>query len=176
MRGRKAPTAGGAVLADALADPIRIGILERLAMAEKTAKELAAALRVEPSRLYYHLNRLVEARLIEVAGFRKAGRNPESVYRVAHFSEELDEEESLVVTAALIDATAQDVRRLILTADDVDRRRGQLRRVRMRLTEKRFDELKARMNALLSEYEEAQSPRGFEHILVLVAYPDPEQA
>jgi len=54
----------------ALAEPTRMQILIELAEEAKTVKEVAEALGVGPTRLYYHFKILERARLIRVAGRR----------------------------------------------------------------------------------------------------------
>src|SRR5215467_7552041 len=68
----------------ALADPLRIQLLECLWAQPQTAKELAASAGLPPDRLYYHLAQLEQARLIEVAEYRRLpGGKVERVYQPA---------------------------------------------------------------------------------------------
>ncbi len=54
----------------ALAHPLRQQILHATAECEMDAKEIAVALGVQPTRLYRHLDQLVEVGLLEVVGER----------------------------------------------------------------------------------------------------------
>jgi DNA-binding transcriptional ArsR family regulator len=54
----------------ALADPLRIRLLEALWFSPRSVKELAEAVRLPPDRLYYHLRQLEQAAIIEVSGYR----------------------------------------------------------------------------------------------------------
>src|SRR5256885_17084350 len=55
----------------ALADPMRIRLLECLWGRPQSAKELAEWFGMAPDRLYYHLAQLEEAKLIEIAEYRR---------------------------------------------------------------------------------------------------------
>src|SRR6266436_6168324 len=66
----------------ALADPMRIRLLECLWGRPQSAKELAEWVGMAPDRLYYHLAQLEEAGLIEIAEYRRLpGGKVERVYR-----------------------------------------------------------------------------------------------
>src|SRR5258708_9228728 len=66
----------------ALADPMRIRLLECLWGRPQSAKELAAWVGMALDRLYHHLAQLEEARLIEIAEYRRLpGGKVEPVYR-----------------------------------------------------------------------------------------------
>jgi DNA-binding transcriptional ArsR family regulator len=77
----------------ALSDPLRLKILETMvANAEVgwTAKELAAELAVPQTRLYHHIELLLERDLIRLASQRVVSGIIESRYRVAALSFRLD--------------------------------------------------------------------------------------
>src|SRR5215472_12064875 len=66
----------------ALADPMRLRILESLWGRPQSAKELASWAGLPPDRLYYHLAQLEQAELIEIAEYRRLpGGKVERVYR-----------------------------------------------------------------------------------------------
>src|SRR5262249_23613167 len=68
----------------ALADLLRIQLLECFWARPQTVKELAPSAGVPFDRLYYHLAQLEQARLIEVAEYRRRpGGKVERVYRPA---------------------------------------------------------------------------------------------
>ena len=58
----------------ALADPLRIRLLEWLIEAPRSARQLAGCAGLPADRLYYHLGQLEQAGLIEVAGYRRLDR------------------------------------------------------------------------------------------------------
>jgi len=67
----------------AVADPIRIRFLLELGHGPRTVKEVAEALDVPPTRLYYHLRILEQNGLVEVANKRMVSGIEERTYRVA---------------------------------------------------------------------------------------------
>lgn len=58
----------------ALADPLRIRLLEALWEMPQSARELADHVDLPPDRLYYHLNHLERAGLVEIAEYRPLAR------------------------------------------------------------------------------------------------------
>jgi DNA-binding transcriptional ArsR family regulator len=77
----------------ALSDPLRLRILETMVARSDTAwsvKELATALDVPQTRLYHHVELLVERNLIRLASQRVVSGIIESRYRVAALSFRLD--------------------------------------------------------------------------------------
>src|SRR5437588_1268543 len=98
----------------ALADPTRVRLLEELWGSRRSAKELAEALGVPPDRLYYHLNRLQEAGLIDVADLRPAGSGRvERLYRTVSREPAvgaLEPEERGEVLEAMLAAAILDLR------------------------------------------------------------------
>src|SRR5579863_590563 len=94
----------------ALADPMRIRLLECLWGRPQSAKELAAWVGMAPDRLYHHLTQLEEAKLIEIAEYRRLpGGKVERVYAPAD------------VEPAGDDATPADVARLLNAALETTR-------------------------------------------------------
>lgn len=65
----------------ALASAQRLSLIEALAE-PRSASELAAFEGVPVTRLYYHLDTLLEHGLIQVVGQRPASRRPERVYQI----------------------------------------------------------------------------------------------
>jgi AraC-like DNA-binding protein len=64
-----------------LADPLREHIVQSLATKPKTVATLAAELGCAPTRLYHHVERLLEARLLVTTGERKVRGVLERSYR-----------------------------------------------------------------------------------------------
>ena len=64
----------------ALAEPMRMQILMELAAGPKTVKEVAGALEVGTTRLYYHFKILEKAKLIRVSGRRMISGIEERTY------------------------------------------------------------------------------------------------
>ena len=68
----------------ALADPLRIQLVEWLMQRPRSARELADCAGLPADRLYYHLGQLEQAGLIEVAEYRRLARGKaERVYAAA---------------------------------------------------------------------------------------------
>lgn len=66
----------------ALADPLRIRLLDALWVSPRSVKELGAWVGVRPDRLYHHLRQLQRAELVEVAEYRELpGGKVERIYR-----------------------------------------------------------------------------------------------
>jgi len=69
----------------AASDPMRMRILGVLGDSDGfTAKELAAKLKVDPNRLYYHLRILEDAGVVGVVDHRVVDRQAERVYNVVY--------------------------------------------------------------------------------------------
>ncbi|HZU74926.1 MAG TPA: winged helix-turn-helix domain-containing protein, partial [Acidimicrobiales bacterium] len=110
------------IMRRALADPVRLRILESLWEGPKTAKAMGDRLGILPNRLYYHLRTMEEAGLVAVVGAELGGRLAERVYGATNlqFGDELmgsPSEERTAVLAAMFLATAEEVAQ-------VDRRGG----------------------------------------------------
>lgn len=71
---------GSLELMKVLSDPRRIQILN-LAKEPITVKQIAEALDEKPSRLYYHVNKLVELELLKITETRQTGNLVEKFYR-----------------------------------------------------------------------------------------------
>ena len=68
----------------ALADPLRIRLVEWLMERPRSARELAGCVGLPADRLYYHRGQLEQAGLIEVAEYRRLARGKaERVYAPA---------------------------------------------------------------------------------------------
>ena len=167
----------------ALSDPVRLRILETMVQApdeDWTVKRIAAALGVGPTKLYHHIGILEEREFIRPAGTRVVSGIIETRYRIAQLSVRLDR--SLLTGAAVDEAAAafddvlrtvfdtarEDVGRALragrmsLEAEpgasgapgaDPDASGGILRQDLTRLSPARAAELKARLAALLNEFE-----------------------
>lgn len=68
-----------------LSDPRRERILHLAAVEPKTVKQLAEELGEDPLRLYYHVKKLLEVELLEVADTRQHGNLVEKYYRAVNF-------------------------------------------------------------------------------------------
>lgn len=138
-----------------LADPVRLRILDALWIKPRSAKELSGLAGLPPDRLYYHLRKLEQARLIRVAEYRELrGGKVERVYTVAETEPpgddaSLEEEERFLMQ--LLEATAADLGSAYRGRADGAERRATLFRGGARLSRKHLDELRAHVERLARE-------------------------
>src|SRR5215471_10555445 len=123
----------------ALADPMRIRLLECLWGRPQSARELAAWVGMAPPRLYYHLAQLEQAGLIEIAEYRPLpGGKVERVYRPTEVEPPGDtttpEEFSRFLTA-MLEATQVDIAAAGVARDAGERREISLTRTTLCLSE-----------------------------------------
>lgn len=155
----------------AIADPLRIQIVELLEGKSLTVKQVAEKLGLAPSKLYYHFGTLEKLGLIEVAETRMVANMVEKVYVSAadlldvdpalfKFSKEGDNEPINILLASTIDATREDILRSMQARQfqleqgaEGKERRMIINRVVSRVSEKRIVEFQDRLAALLTEFE-----------------------
>ena len=157
----------------ALSDPVRLRILETMVQApddDWTVKRIAAALEVGPTKLYHHIGILEERGFIRPAGTRVVSGIIETRYRIAQLSVRLDrallaggetDEAAAAIEEMLgtiFETARQDVgsalRSGAMSLDSAERpSRGILRQDLTRLSPARAAELRARLTALLNEFE-----------------------
>jgi DNA-binding transcriptional ArsR family regulator len=173
----------------ALSDPLRLKILETMgtrATDAWSAKELAAAIGVPQTRLYHHLDLLLERDLIRAAGQRVVSGIIETRYRVAALSMRLDPkllagEGEATESAGAVLSTVLDSARAELTValrDAASRPGGTeapdrplVRRGMAMFTPARAAELRARLDALIAEYDtDASDPAAESYGLLLALY------
>jgi DNA-binding transcriptional ArsR family regulator len=140
----------------ALADPLRIRLLEWLFEAPRSARQLAGCAGLPADRLYYHLGQLEQAGLIEVAEYRPLARGKvERVYAPAETEppgDDADPEETAAFLESMLQATAMDI-----TAAYQARRAGRhrevdLHRVALRLTDQALAELRGHLEQLAARF------------------------
>src|SRR5215831_1415318 len=123
----------------ALADPLRIQLLECLWAQPQTAKELAAWAGMAPDRLYYHLAQLEQAGLIEIAEYRRLpGGKVERVYRPTPVGPPGDQATPLEFAeflGVMLEATRADITAAGLAKEAGERREIMLQRTTVRLSE-----------------------------------------
>jgi DNA-binding transcriptional ArsR family regulator len=177
----------------ALSDPLRLRILETMVQRTEPAwsvKELAAALGVPQTRLYHHVDQLVEHDLVRPVERRVVSGIIETRYRVAARSFQLDRHlfagGSPEARAALHDTltsvfeTARHEIELAIHLGTIDvaeaappERRLLLSRGAVRLTPARAAELRARLAALIEEFDSEPGDDAGPYGLVLAVYPLP---
>jgi DNA-binding transcriptional ArsR family regulator len=174
----------------AISDPLRIRILETMVTRSDAAwsvKELAASLGVPQTRLYHHVELLVERDLLRSAEQRVVSGIIETRYRLAALSLRLDphligaggagESAARDMLATIFDETRRDVERLHADPSlggetPVDR--PLVSRGVARLTPERARELRDRIVAIVEEYDgPSDEPNAKTYRTLIAMYADP---
>jgi DNA-binding transcriptional ArsR family regulator len=136
----------------ALADPLRIRLLEWLFEAPRSARQLADCAGLPADRLYYHLGQLEQAGLIEVAEYRPLARGKvERVYAPAETEppgDDADPEETAAFLGSMLQATAMDITAACQAKRAGRRREVNLHRGAVRLTDQALAELRGHIEQL----------------------------
>ena len=142
----------------ALADPLRIRLLEWLFEAPRSARQLADCAGLPADRLYYHLGQLEQAGLIEVAEYRPLARGKvERVYAPAETEppgDDADPEETAAFLGSVLEATAMDVTAAYQARRAGRRREVDLHRGALRLTDQALAELRGHIEQLAARFAE----------------------
>jgi DNA-binding transcriptional ArsR family regulator len=140
----------------ALAEPLRIRLLEWLAEAPRSARQLADCVGLPADRLYYHLGQLEQAGLIEVAEYRPLARGKvERVYAPAEAEppgDDADPEETAAFLGSMLEATAMDITAAFRARQAGGRREVDLRRGALRLTDAALAELRGNVEQLAARF------------------------
>jgi DNA-binding transcriptional ArsR family regulator len=144
----------------ALADPLRIRLLEAVWFGPRSVKELAEAVGLPPDRLYYHLRQLEQAAVIEVSGYRPLpGGKVERLYQRAEAeppAEESSPEEIATFLGSMLDATKVDITAAHMAKADGQRREVALTRAALRLTDEGLAELHRMLNDVRERFSDPQ--------------------
>jgi DNA-binding transcriptional ArsR family regulator len=176
----------------AIADPLRVQILELMEGQSLTVKQVAEKLGLATSKLYYHFGALEKLGLIEVAETRMVANMLEKKFRsnadlldvdpaLFKFSKEGDNEPINILLASTIDATRDDLLRSLQARQfqleqgaDEQPRRLIINRVVSRVPEHRIEEFQERLMKLLQEFEaedQTSKPSDQPYALSLAFYP-----
>jgi DNA-binding transcriptional ArsR family regulator len=140
----------------ALADPLRIRLLEWLFEAPRSARQLAGCAGLPADRLYYHLGQLEQAGLIEVAEYRPLARGKvERVYAPAQTEPPGDDagpEETAAFQRSMLEATAMDITAACRARQAGRRREVDLHRGALRLTDEGLAELRGHIEQLAARF------------------------
>lgn len=178
--GAAAPTAWHGVH-KALADPVRIRLLEALSEMPRSARELAGCVGMPADRLYYHLGQLERARLIEIAEYRPLARGKvERVYAPVPAEPPGDAatpEETAAFLGAVLDATTMDITAAFGAKQAGRRREVDVRRCSLRLTDEALAELRGHIEQLAARFAGRQNEGTWTRVVVALAdledRPDP---
>jgi DNA-binding transcriptional ArsR family regulator len=140
----------------ALADPMRIRLLEWLVESPRSARQLADCAGLPADRLYYHLAQLEQAGLIEIAEYRPLVRGKvERVYAPAETEppgDDADPEETAAFLGSMLEATAIDITAACRAKQAGRRREVDLRRGAVRLTDEALAELRGHIEQLAARF------------------------
>jgi DNA-binding transcriptional ArsR family regulator len=143
---------------------MRIRLLECLWGRPQSAKELAAWAGLPPDRLYYHLAQLEEARLIEIAEYRRLpGGKVERVYRPTPVEPPGDEASPLEYAeflGAMLEATRADITAASLAKEAGERREITPTRTTVRLSEAELVTLRERLLELVRLAQDKPNDEG----------------
>jgi DNA-binding transcriptional ArsR family regulator len=136
----------------ALADPLRIRLLEWLMERPRSARELAGCVGLPADRLYYHLGQLEQAGLIEVAEYRRLARGKaERVYAPAEAEPPGDDaspQETAAFLGSVLEATALDITAAFQAKQAGHRREVDVTRTALRLTDEALAELRGHLGQI----------------------------
>lgn len=174
----------------ALANPLRLKLLHELRSA-RSVTDVASSLDVPKTRLYYHINALAEAGIIEVLDTRKVGTQIEKIYRIVGKQirpgpavwENVDDPYDFAEVAAtlVIDpARVELVESLAYSASDgfdLERINGTLGRTIASIPRERVAEFSERVNTIATDMAEANAEDGLVVTFTYVLLPiDPEES
>jgi len=155
----------------ALADPLRIQLVEWLMERPRSARELADCARLPADRLYYHLGQLEQAGLVDVIEYRRLARGKvERVYAPSEAEPPGDEatpQETAAFLGSVLEATAMDITAAFQAKEAGRRRDVDVTRAALRLTDEGLAELRGHLTQLAARYAEPD-PEGTWTRLVLV--------
>jgi len=161
----------------ALADPLRIRLLQALWLSPRSVKELAEAVQLPPDRLYYHLRQLEQAAVIEVSGYRPLpGGKVERLYQRAEVeppAEESSPEEIATFLGAVLDATKADITAAQMARADGQRREVSVAFGALRLTDEGLAELRRAVDDLRERFADQEAEGTW--VRALVALVDLEE-
>lgn len=135
----------------ALADPLRIRLLEALSETPRSARELADCVGLPADRLYYHLGQLERAGLIRVAEYQPRARGKvERVYAPVEIEPPGDAgpEDTAAFLGAVLDATTLDISAAYRAKQAGRHREVVVHRGALRLTDQALAELRSHIDEL----------------------------
>jgi len=148
----------------ALADPLRIHLLELIAAQPRSARELAGLTGRQPNRLYHHLAKLEEGGLIEVAEYRRMpGGKAERVYApvtVEPPAAAASPAETAQFLSAVLEATRADIIAASQAQESGEHRDITVTRSVVRVSERRLAEFTAGVEEFIRAAQDHPDPDG----------------
>lgn len=156
----------------ALADPLRIRLLEALWEMPQSARELADGADLPPDRLYYHLGQLERAGLIEIAEYRPLTRGKvERVYAPAVTEPPGDAaspEEMTDFLGSMLEATRADINAAYRSKQAGGHREVDVHRGALRLTDEALAELRGHIERLAAGFGDRDASGVWTRVVVAV--------
>jgi DNA-binding transcriptional ArsR family regulator len=157
----------------ALADPLRIRLVEWLMERPRSARELADCAGLPADRLYYHLGQLEQAGLIEVAEYRRLARGKaERIYAPAEAEPPGDDaspQETAAFLGSLLEATAMDISAAYQAKQAGHRREVDVTRAALRLTDEALAELRGHLTQLADRFAEPETEGTWTRLVLVLA-------
>ncbi len=157
----------------ALADPLRIRLLEWLFEAPRSARQLADCAGLPADRLYYHLGQLEQAGLIEVAEYRPLARGKvERVYAPAETEppgDDADPEETAAFLRSMLEATAMDITAAYQAKQAGRRREVDVTRGALRLTDEALAELRGHVAQIAARFADPGADGTWTRVVMALA-------
>jgi DNA-binding transcriptional ArsR family regulator len=154
----------------ALADPLRIRLLEALWELPRSARDLAHCVGLPADRLYYHLAQLEQAGLIEIKEHRPLPRGKvERVYAptVAEPpAEAASPEEMVAFLGSMLDATRADIGAAYQAREAGQRREVNLLRGAVRLIDAELEQLNTQLEELAARFGDREAEGTWTRVLV----------
>jgi DNA-binding transcriptional ArsR family regulator len=157
----------------ALADPLRIRLVDWLMERPRSARELADCAGLPADRLYYHLGQLEQAGLIEVAEYRRLARGKaERVYAPAQAEPPGDDaspQETAAFLGSMLEATATDITAAFEAKQAGRRREVDLTRAAVRLTDQALAELRGHLTQIAARFAESDAEGTWTRLVLVLA-------
>ena len=157
----------------ALADPLRIRLVEWLMEQPRSARELADRAGLPADRLYYHLGQLEQAGLIEVAEYRRLARGKaERVYAPAEAEPPGDDaspQETAAFLGSVLEATAMDITAAFQAKQAGRRREVDVTRAAVRLTDEALAELRGHLAQIAARSAEPGAEGTWTRLVLVLA-------
>jgi DNA-binding transcriptional ArsR family regulator len=157
----------------ALADPLRLQLLDWLMERPRSARELADCADLPADRLYYHLGQLEQAGLIEVSEYRRLARGKaERVYAAAEAEppgDDANPQETAAFLGSMLEATAMDIT-AAFQAEQAGRRRDvHLTRAALRLTDEALADLRSHLTQIADRFAEPEADGTWTRLVLVLA-------
>lgn len=157
----------------ALADPLRLQLLEWLMERPRSARELAGCVGLPTDRLYYHLGQLEQAGLIEVTDYRRLARGKaERVYACAEAEPPGDDaspQETAAFLGSVLEATTMDITAAFQAKQAGRRREVDVTRAAVRLTDEGLAELRGHLTQIAAKFAEPHPDGIWTRVVLVVA-------